>query len=137
MALLSDVFAATPEEAAAVDPRAWDAKWFPAVQAKYVDAPKLAALEHLLGGSGASGSVLFVADDGSVGLEAVRADLTTRLAELPAERIPELARDWGATEEWGVEREDLPLFTAFVGELVALARQARSDAKELFLWWSL
>jgi hypothetical protein len=65
----------------------------------------------------------------------VRSELRDLLAALPPERLTDMGREWAAIDEFGrlPEQELTEWFVPFFEQLVALARAARDDGRNLFV----
>jgi hypothetical protein len=78
------------------------------------------------------GGVIAYGGDEGPWVEDIRPALTTALAGLPADRLGEVAKAWGAHEE--LSEADPADVQATLTELVSLASTAREQDAELYLW---
>ena len=142
--MLTDYFIASPAELQTLRIQTTPADRFPAVRAKSADTVKLAALQRILATAG-SDPVLAVLKCRVVGeptsqgpwLFAVPAVLTDVLARLTESEVAQVAGQWADTQEWRLDRGSRELIASVLGELHALAQNARSTDREMFLWMSL
>lgn len=143
MGLVSDFFAATPEEVEKLNLRVGPQPPLLAVKARRVDPVKLVGLQSLVEGCSVDALLpgidgLFVrshSDDGpwvvSVPLTVVEA---LKAADQP--RVAQLAAAWAATEEWVADGGTSENLLPFVAELADLARSA-APSRSLYVWNSL
>ena len=80
------------------------------------------------------GRPLEVVDDGEQLLWAVRSELAEALADLAGPALEAAARQWAETEEMSADGVDASTCEDLLGDLVLLARQARSEGLGLYTW---
>jgi hypothetical protein len=76
------------------------------------------------------------AAEGGPWLFAIPDEVTRRLADLAEAERRTVAAEWGNTEEWAIDPEDLALFATVIDALCAVARRARSCGSSLYAWVS-
>jgi hypothetical protein len=141
--LLTEYFAATPTELATLDLRMGPRDWPGAVLTNGITDIELTALEHIL-----CGGVLeelyrrepdWVSEGGPDGPWVMRlsAPLVNSLTGLTSAEVPLLAERWVATEDLAGKHVVAADAAAFLGELVAVARAANAQRRDLYLWMSL
>lgn len=63
--------------------------------------------------------------------------LTTALAEIQDDQVPELAEDWARIEEFEADQKGADRGIEYLHDLMAHARVAKDSGKQLYLWMSL
>lgn len=162
MAVLTDTFIASDADVATIHLSTGEpAKRFPTVQAKGIDSVKLATLAALLAGhesadeqpdvhdfvAGLERDFPLVRDLGaeeagesSEGPWIFRLPdaMVTQLGQLSRAEIARYGRTWAATEEWQHAGVASPgSVVSYLRKLSALARRARGDGKQMYLWVAL
>ncbi len=144
MGLLSDFFIATNAEVKSLEISKSPAGSVPSVQARSVEVVKLTQLQCIIDGSVFSDHLeqlgtMRVRSEGDEGpwVFLVPDVITRTLAESDENRLQQIANAWASTEEWkmdGGKPEDIfPL----LNKLGSLAKRAKVENREMYLWLSL
>lgn len=145
--LITDYFLAASDAAAAqhLDTGVYDVGLDPAdvLEAKGVDPfVMLGTLESMLTPvayetiSADPTPPVAMGESGEHGVARVRGTLTSALAGLTPERVPEVAAAWGRTEEFGDDPDEAGP-AGFLADLTALARRATAQDRHLYCWFSV
>lgn len=142
--MLTDLIAATEEDAPAILNAQGHANIWPTLEAKGMDQVKLASLRFILKGLPLDeGPVVeytkdfkLLVDGGEDGpwIQALPDDLVQLLAVMPAADIAKVAAAWANTEEARLDRWQAADVEPGLGELSALAAGAVAQGKRLLLW---
>ncbi len=144
MGVLSDIIVADRGEAAAINDAEGKhlAKW-PCLESKGIDTVKLGTLWAIMSGTEydanflGSESMLDEPTDEGPWVFLIPDALVSAVAELDAERIETVAREWANTEEFQLDRWPPDVVVGYFKEFVEFARRARSQKKDLLLWMCL
>lgn len=141
--MLTDLIAATPEEAHAILATSGHANVWATLEANTVDQVKLASLAFILRGSRPEPSEVVnfaesfknLSSSGEDGpwIDLVPEELAHALAALPANRIQAVAAQWASTEEAILDRWQAADTAVFLQELSAFAASAVAQNKSLLL----
>lgn len=142
--MLTDLIAATPEEAEAILHTQGHANVWPTLDAKTVDQVKLASLAFILKGKVPKDDAvidymktfknLLTASDDGPWIDLVSMDLRDSLANLPEDQVEIVAKSWAATEEAKLDRWNPNDVAHFLRQLSAFAASARAEKRSLLLW---
>jgi len=142
--MLTDLIAATPEDAPAILNAQGHANIWPTLESKNLDQVKLASLRFILKGQPPADDAVIeymksfeaLVDGGEDGpwIDALPEDLAHLLAAMPASDIAKVAAAWANTDEARLDRWQASDLEAGLGELGAFAASAVAQGKRLLLW---
>jgi len=142
--MLTDLIAATPEDAPAILNAQGHANNWPTLESKNLDQLRLASLRFILKGQPPAMDVVVeymksfeaLVDGGEEGpwIDAVPEDLVHLLATMPASDIAKVAAAWANTDEGKRDRWQASDLEPELGELGAFAASAVAQGKLLLLW---
>ena len=145
--MLSDLIAATAEDAQSILSTPAHANVWPTLEAKTVDRVKLASLALLLRDKLPDDEPVIqymksfqsLADGGEEGpwIELVPTDLVDDLAKLQDDRVQAVAAAWANTEEARLDGWSAKHAASFLHELSVFAGSARAQGRMVLLWISL
>ena len=137
MAVYTDFFVASPDEAAALDVAAGPVG-LPTLRSRGVEYVKLSILDSILTGVPDRFPEEIAEDAGQESWEAALAEpLAAALASLTPEEVRSVSRQWSQTDELRMDRWTDEDTSQFLNGLRELASRARSERKRLYLWVSL
>ncbi len=139
--LLSDFFIATQAEVDALDIARSPAGSLPTLQARSIEVVKLTQLQCIVDGSQFSdhlkelGSMIVrSADDDGPWVILVPDVVTRTLAQSEASELQRIAIAWASTDEWQRDRAKPKDIVSLIQGLGTLAKRAKVDNREMYLW---
>jgi len=140
VAVLTDFFVTTPEQATALARSGPNGRPVPMVLAKSVDPVKVATLHQLITGSSAPvdqvDEPVVTESESGPWLVAISAEVTGAIGALADDRLTSVGIAWAATDEWVLDGAASHELIPLVRDLRDLARRALPPAR-LYLWISL